>query len=55
VGYKFVTLTAAVGKDESYPKRGWHRQKSAMIWPMSEQQREAHAFPTAAAADSVPS
>jgi predicted N-acetyltransferase YhbS len=42
VGYKFVTLTAAVGKDEFYLKLGWHRQKSAMIWPTSDQQREAH-------------
>ena len=43
VGYKFVTLTAAPGKDDFYLKLGWHRQKSAMIWPMSEAQREAHA------------
>lgn len=42
-GYRFVTLTAAVGKDEFYLKLGWLRQKSAMIWPMSEAQREAHA------------
>jgi predicted N-acetyltransferase YhbS len=44
VGYRFVTLTAAVGKDEFYLKLGWLRQKSAMIWPMSGQQREAHAM-----------
>jgi GNAT superfamily N-acetyltransferase len=44
VGYRFVTLTAAVGKDEFYLKQGWLRQKSAMIWPMSAQQREAHAL-----------
>jgi N-acetylglutamate synthase-like GNAT family acetyltransferase len=44
VGYKFVTLTAAVGKDEFYLKLGWQRQKSAMIWPMSDAQREAHAI-----------
>jgi GNAT superfamily N-acetyltransferase len=43
-GYRFVTLTAAVGKDEFYLKQGWLRQKSAMIWPMSEQQRDAHAL-----------
>ncbi|GAB3427911.1 GNAT family N-acetyltransferase [Massilia solisilvae] len=43
-GYKFVTLTAAVGKDNFYLKLGWSRQKSAMIWPMSEQQRAAHAL-----------
>lgn len=44
IGYKFVTLTAAVGKDEFYLKLGWHRQKSAMIWPQSDAQREAHAY-----------
>jgi aralkylamine N-acetyltransferase len=43
VGYKFVTLTAAVGKDEFYLKLGWLRQKSAMIWPMTDAQRDAHA------------
>lgn len=43
-GYKFVTLTAAVGKEDFYRKLGWSRQRSAMIWPMSQQQREAHAL-----------
>jgi GNAT superfamily N-acetyltransferase len=43
-GYKFVTLTAAVGKDEFYLRLGWQRQRSAMIWPMSDQQRDAHAL-----------
>jgi GNAT superfamily N-acetyltransferase len=43
-GYRFVTLTAATGKDDFYLKLGWLRQKSAMIWPMSEQQRAAHAL-----------
>lgn len=42
-GYKFITLTAAPGKDEFYLKLGWLRQASAMIWPVSEQQRELHA------------
>lgn len=42
-GYKFITLTAAPGKDEFYLKLGWLRQSTAMIWPMSEQQRELHA------------
>lgn len=42
-GYKFVTLTAAVDKDDFYLKLGWKRQRSAMIWPMSEQQLNAHA------------
>jgi hypothetical protein len=42
-GYKFITLTAAPGKDEFYLKLGWLRQATAMIWPVSEQQRELHA------------
>ena len=44
-GYKFITLTAAPGKDEFYLKQGWLRQASAMIWPVSEQQRELHVTP----------
>jgi aralkylamine N-acetyltransferase len=43
VDYKFVTLTAAVDKEEFYLKLGWLRQKSAMIWPMTDAQRNAHA------------
>lgn len=43
-GYKFVTLTAAVGKDDFYLRLGWRRQRSAMIWPVSDQQRDAHAL-----------
>jgi GNAT superfamily N-acetyltransferase len=46
-GYKFITLTAAPGKEEFYLKLGWLRQASAMIWPVSERQRELHALPTA--------
>jgi N-acetylglutamate synthase-like GNAT family acetyltransferase len=42
-GYKFITLTAAPGKDAFYLKLGWLRQASAMIWPVSERQRELHA------------
>jgi predicted N-acetyltransferase YhbS len=42
-GYKFITLTAAPGKEEFYRKLGWLRQSSAMIWPISDQQRELHA------------
>lgn len=42
-GYKFITLTAAPGKEAFYQKLGWLRQSSAMIWPVSEQQRELHA------------
>lgn len=42
-GYRFITLTAATGKDEFYLKLGWLRQSSAMIWPVSEEQREFHA------------
>jgi len=42
-GYKFITLTAAPGKEEFYLKLGWLRQASAMIWPVSDKQRELHA------------
>ncbi|HEX9173036.1 MAG TPA: GNAT family N-acetyltransferase [Telluria sp.] len=42
-GYKFITLTAAPGKEEFYLKLGWLRQSTAMIWPVSDQQRELHA------------
>lgn len=42
-GYKFITLTAAPGKEEFYLTLGWLRQSSAMIWPVSEQQRKLHA------------
>jgi hypothetical protein len=42
-GYRFITLTAAPGKDGFYSKLGWMRQSSAMIWPVSELQREQHA------------
>jgi GNAT superfamily N-acetyltransferase len=42
-GYKFITLTAAPGKDAFYTRLGWHRQSSAMIWPISAQQQEQHA------------
>jgi predicted N-acetyltransferase YhbS len=41
-GYKFITLTAAPGKDEFYLKLGWQRQSTAMIWPVSQRQRELH-------------
>jgi GNAT superfamily N-acetyltransferase len=42
-GYKFITLTAAPGKDEFYLKLGWQRQSTAMIWPVSARQQELHA------------
>lgn len=42
-GYKFITLTAAPGKEAFYQKLGWLRQSSAMIWPVSDQQRALHA------------
>jgi predicted N-acetyltransferase YhbS len=42
-GFKFITLTAAPGKDAFYLKLGWLRQATAMIWPVSEQQRRLHA------------
>jgi hypothetical protein len=40
--YKFITLTAAPGKEEFYLKLGWQRQSTALIWPVSETQREQH-------------
>lgn len=45
-GYRFITLTAAPGKDAFYLKLGWLRQASAMIWPVSDEQRELHAIST---------
>lgn len=41
--YKFVTLTAAPGKEEFYKKLGWQRQETAFIWPVSEIQQKLHA------------
>lgn len=40
--YNFITLTAAPGKEAFYLKLGWQRQETAMIWPVSESQREQH-------------
>ncbi len=40
--YKFITLTAAPGKEAFYLKLGWLRQATALIWPLSETQREQH-------------
>lgn len=45
--YRFITLTAAPGKEAFYLKLGWQRQATAMIWPVSEQQRVLHAQPAA--------
>ncbi|PRC91725.1 GNAT family N-acetyltransferase [Solimicrobium silvestre] len=42
VGYKFITLTAAPGKEEFYLKLGWQRQATALIWPVSEEQQRLH-------------
>ena len=42
VGYKFITLTAAPGKEDFYLKLGWQRQATALIWPVSEEQRKLH-------------
>lgn len=44
VGYSFITLTAAPGKDAFYEKLGWKRQKSAFLWPRDEKQTEQHCF-----------
>jgi aralkylamine N-acetyltransferase len=42
--YLFVTLTAAVGKEDFYRKQGWSHQKSAFMAPRSEKQKRDHAF-----------
>ena len=42
-GYLFLTLTAAVGKDQFYEKQNWKKQTSAYIWPTSEKQKNDHA------------
>jgi hypothetical protein len=42
-GYTFITVTATPGKEEFYLKLGWLRQASAMIWPVSDQQRALYA------------
>jgi GNAT superfamily N-acetyltransferase len=41
--FVFISLTSNPGKDEFYLKHQWKRQKSAMIWPLSEKQAENHA------------
>jgi GNAT superfamily N-acetyltransferase len=41
--FVFISLTSNPGKDEFYLKHQWKRQKSAMIWPMSEKQASDHA------------
>src|SRR5471032_2834016 len=41
-GYRFVTLTAAPGKEDFYLKLGWQRQATSLIWPMSEEQKRLH-------------
>ncbi|MFA9218412.1 MAG: GNAT family N-acetyltransferase [Sphingomonadaceae bacterium] len=41
-GYRFITLTAAPGKEAFYLKLGWQRQGSALIWPVSDEQRSLH-------------
>ena len=45
LGYKFITLTAAPGKEEFYLKLGWERQATALIWPVSEEQQKLHVLP----------
>lgn len=34
-------LTAAPGKSGFYEKRGWYKQRSAYIWPRSEEQKRS--------------
>lgn len=41
--YKFITLTAAPGKENFYRKLGWLRQDTAFMWPTSDQQKKLHA------------
>lgn len=43
-GFRFISLTAAPGKDAFYEKIGWKRQKSAFIWPIDEKQMVEHCF-----------
>lgn len=45
IGYNFITLTAAPGKDAFYEKIGWKRQSSAFIWPRNEIQQQEHCLP----------
>lgn len=43
--YRFITLTAAPGMDQFYLKLGWQRQTTALIWPVSEMQRNQNTIP----------
>jgi hypothetical protein len=47
VGYRFITLTAAPGKEDFYLKLGWKRQATALIWPISDEQERLHTHPAA--------
>ncbi len=42
VGYNFITLTAAPGKESFYQKLGWEKQTSSYIFPKDEKQRREH-------------
>jgi GNAT superfamily N-acetyltransferase len=41
--FRFLTLTAAEGKDGFYLHQGWLRQASSFIWPRDEKQARIHA------------
>jgi GNAT superfamily N-acetyltransferase len=41
--FRFVTLTAAEGKDEFYLRQGWQRQTTSFIWPRDAEQARIHA------------
>ena len=41
--YQFLTLTAAIGKEQFYEKQNWKKQTTAYIWPMTEKQGNNHA------------
>ncbi|WP_295997227.1 GNAT family N-acetyltransferase [Rugamonas sp.] len=46
VGYRFITLTAAPGKEDFYLKLGWQRQATSLIWPVNDEQKRLHAQPS---------
>lgn len=41
-GFRFITLSAAPGKEGFYQKLGWRKQKSAYIYPIDQKQVEEH-------------
>ena len=45
VGYNFITLTEAPGKEAFYETIGSKRQSTAFKWPRNEKQQQVHCFP----------